>query len=190
MGRMKILFIDTEFTDFINTEIISLGIVSLDGADEFYVEISDYNPRICSEFVRMNVIPLLNLEKHGKSRIEAAARLYCWLEELGEECILCPDNNVDWEIFADLIEVLPDNVRNKPLMMWNELRMRIMKKADELQTPDLKWFFEMGVGQFHEGFAEYFLRHPEQKQHHSLSDSKANREGWIKAHKWMDSHGY
>ena len=188
MEKARVLFLDTEFSDFINTEMISMGIVSLDGKDEFYVELNDYRPKACSEFTRRNVIPLLDLPKYGKSRNEASARLYCWLEELGEECVLCPDNNVDWEIFADLIEVLPGNVQSKPLMMWTELRSRIMKKADELQTPDYKWFFETGVRQFNEGFLEYFLRNPVPKQHHSLADSKANRNGWIKAHQWMDQH--
>lgn len=187
---MKILFIDTEFADFINTEMISLGIVSVDGEDEFYVELKDFRPQVCSEFTRMNVIPHLDLQKHGKSRTEAAARLYCWLEELEEECVICPDNKIDWEIFIDLIEDLPANIQKQPMLMWPALRLAVMAKADELQTPDYKWFFETGMQQFTEGFTEYFLRNPSPKQHHALADSKANRTGWIKVHKWMDSHGY
>lgn len=185
---MRLLLLDTEFTDFINTEMISMGIVSEDGKHEFYIELNDYRPQVCSEFVKMNIIPRLDQKKYGVSRIEASARLYCWLEELGEEYAMCPDNIVDWEIFVDLIEEIPPNIQNTPVMMWTELRKRIMAKADQLQTPDLNWFFSMATQAFHDGFREYFLRNPSPKQHHSLADSKANRSGWIKAHQWLDQH--
>ena len=53
----RLIFVDTEFTDFINTELISIGLVTDDGNHYFYAELDDYNPKACSEFVRNVVLP-------------------------------------------------------------------------------------------------------------------------------------
>ena len=54
-----LLFLDTEFTDFHNPELISLGLVSECGRLEFYGERTDFDLRRCNEFVRANVLPKL-----------------------------------------------------------------------------------------------------------------------------------
>jgi len=51
------LFVDTEFTDFIDCELLSIGIVSEDGR-EFYGERSDVDLTRCSDFARVAVLPL------------------------------------------------------------------------------------------------------------------------------------
>ena len=186
----RLLFLDTEFTDFINTELISIGLITDDGHHSFYAEVDDYNPKLCSEFVRNVVLPELNPEKFQMRRSEAAARLYCWLEELQGEFILCPDYMADWELFADLVETLPPNIHNKPLMFHPMLNQMIMKKAEELQTPDLAWFFEQAKKRYAEGFLEYFLRNPSPRQHHAGADAKAIRTGFLKVVDWLNSHGY
>lgn len=53
-----LVFIDTEFTDFVNPQLISIGMVA-DSGEEFYAEVPFSDDR-CSEFVRETVIPLLN----------------------------------------------------------------------------------------------------------------------------------
>lgn len=45
------LYVDTEFTDFLDCDLISIAIVSADGR-EFYGERSDFDLQSCSEFVR------------------------------------------------------------------------------------------------------------------------------------------
>jgi len=52
------VFVDTEFTDFIDCDLISVGLVAEDGR-EFYGERSDFDMRACSEFVRAAVLPQL-----------------------------------------------------------------------------------------------------------------------------------
>lgn len=185
---MKYIFIDTEFTDFINTELISIGLVSDDGQHEFYAELNDYRPQVCSEFVRMNVIPHLDLQKHGMTRLQAAARLFCWLEELGEDYIICPDNKIDWELFIDLIEDIPKNVHVTPVMLFDQIRIMIDVKADVIQTPDKTWFFNMALESFKSGFKDHFDRNPDQKQHHALADARANMNGWKKFNAWINQH--
>jgi hypothetical protein len=51
--------LDTEFTDFIDCDLISVGMVSEDGQHEFYVERSDYQTQWCNQFVRSAVLPQL-----------------------------------------------------------------------------------------------------------------------------------
>lgn len=52
------LFVDTEFTDFIDCDLISIALVATDGR-EFYGERSDYDQASCSEFVRAAVLSQL-----------------------------------------------------------------------------------------------------------------------------------
>ncbi|WP_245176356.1 3'-5' exoribonuclease [Cupriavidus sp. AcVe19-6a] len=51
-------FVDTEFTDFQDCQLISVAIVGEDGR-EFYGESSDFDRRTCSGFVREAVLPQL-----------------------------------------------------------------------------------------------------------------------------------
>ncbi|WP_083417783.1 3'-5' exoribonuclease [Burkholderia contaminans] len=51
-------FIDTEFTDFDQRQLISLAIVGENG-HEFYGECVDFDESLCSDFVRANVLPQL-----------------------------------------------------------------------------------------------------------------------------------
>lgn len=187
---MKLIFVDTEFTDFIKSDLISIGAITEDGRNEFYCELNDYNTKLSSEFSRNVVEPLLDLEKFGMYRSQASARFYCWLEELGDEYAICPDFSGDWKLIVDLLEDLPPNIATHPVMLHAILNKLITEKAVELQTPDFKWFFETAKKQYNEGFLEYFLRNPNPKQHHALADAKANRNGYFKALAWIGSHGY
>jgi len=38
-----LVFLDTKFTDFIDCELISIGIVSEDGRHECYLEVQDFD---------------------------------------------------------------------------------------------------------------------------------------------------
>ena len=49
-----IIFLDTEFTDFVRPDLISIGLVIEDGR-EFYAERTDYRPDTCSDSVRESV---------------------------------------------------------------------------------------------------------------------------------------
>lgn len=51
-------FIDTEFTDWKDSRLISIAIVSEEG-QEFYGECSDFDLSACNDFVRAVVLPQL-----------------------------------------------------------------------------------------------------------------------------------
>ena len=53
-----LVFLDTEFTNFVRPDLISIALVSEDGR-EFYAERTDYRHADCSDFVRQTVQPLL-----------------------------------------------------------------------------------------------------------------------------------
>ena len=128
---MKI-FLDTEFTDFIDTELISIGLVSNDGR-EFYAEISNYSKEKCSEFVNAVVVPLLG--KYPRivgTCFEVAVKLEQWLKEYKDSgCILCYDYQTDWDLFYDLLQYLPEEsnfsfVSN--LNIWTDLDPQRIKQ--------------------------------------------------------------
>jgi len=56
--NIMLVFLDTEFTDFVRPDLISLALVSEDGR-EFYAERTDYYTTRCSDFVKETVLPLL-----------------------------------------------------------------------------------------------------------------------------------
>lgn len=60
-----LIFVDTEFTDFVQIDLISVALVADDGR-EFYAERTDYCRADCNDFVRAAVLPKLG-------RIDGAA---------------------------------------------------------------------------------------------------------------------
>ncbi|KVH48393.1 hypothetical protein [Burkholderia diffusa] len=79
------LFVDTEFTDFLDCDLISIAIVSADGR-EFYGERSDFDQGSCSEFGRAAVLPQLG-QYPGQvfAREELRTALLSWLDQFSIE---------------------------------------------------------------------------------------------------------
>lgn len=103
---MKI-FLDTEFTDFIDLHLISLGMAAETG-EEFYAEVP-YPDKACSAFVREGVIPLLGTYPDAACATEELrTRIWTWLE-LVRRCQddvieICIDSQTDWNLFADALD--------------------------------------------------------------------------------------
>lgn len=100
------VFVDTEFTNFIDTELISIGLVSEFG-QEFYAEVPFTEPN-CSPFVHEVVIPLLGTIADSKyERDELKLRLSNWLEMVrptNQDVQICFDYQTDWDLFADVLD--------------------------------------------------------------------------------------
>lgn len=152
---MMIIFFDSEFSDFLDTRLISIGFVSEAGDRTFYAELTDtYQPSDCSDFVREAV--LIHLEG-GAARMdmhELTLRLGNWLESFAQPVQLATDSlSWDWpwalEIFS-LPGTWPENVASRPLILN--------------PTPEFNLCVEAA-------FAAGLRRH------HSLDDAKANRLG-------------
>ena len=96
-----LIFLDTEFNDFVRPDLISIALVSEDGR-EFYAERTDYRQDDCSEFVRQTVQPLLGRVPGAKcDRAELARRLCKWFDQLPEPAIVVYDFESDWALLVD-----------------------------------------------------------------------------------------
>jgi hypothetical protein len=109
LRRAVRLYVDTEFTDFIDCDLISIALVADDGR-EFYGERSDYGDASCSAFVREAVLPQLGQYPCRVFTREALrAALLVWLDQFASEPerILCFDYGGDWDLLLDLVGELP-----------------------------------------------------------------------------------
>jgi len=98
-------FIDTEFTDFKDSRLISVAIVGEDGR-EFYGECSDFDLPRCNDFVRAIVLPQLG-QFPGRSMPLAQLRdeLKSWLLGVPRKPkpVLCYDSGADYELLTHLL---------------------------------------------------------------------------------------
>ena len=141
------IYIDTEFTDFFDCDLISIALVSEDGR-EFYGERSDYDDARCSAFVREAVLPQLGqFPDRVFTRDALRAEVLAWFDQFtGEpEYVLCFDYGGDWYLLLDLIEEVPDG--------W--LAQQIYSLLDQTQME------------------AYYRKHG--GRHHALHDARANR---------------
>ena len=98
-----LIFLDTEFTDFVRPELISIALVSEDGR-EFYAERTDFQRDACNDFVRETVLPLLGrVPGAACSRLELTERLHEWFAQLPEPGIIVYDFGGDWLLLVAAI---------------------------------------------------------------------------------------
>jgi hypothetical protein len=148
-----LIFLDTEFTDLLDCDLISIGMVSLDGEHSLYLERSDYRADWCSAFVHAAVLPQLS-HVAAVDRAELADRLAAWFASLPPDVVVTCDNSTDWELLLDAMgDHRPDNLTG-----CYDLR----------QT--------MGIAGFNAAAARY---HEHASWHHALHDAQAHRHGWM-----------
>ncbi|WP_412478504.1 hypothetical protein [Azonexus sp. IMCC34839] len=102
-----ILFLDTEFTDFHDPELISLALVSECGRLEFYAERTDFNRQRCNEFVLSKVLPKLGQGPSFNSG-EFATALLTWLEQVhaldaASNVLVFYDYDTDFALLKDAL---------------------------------------------------------------------------------------
>ncbi|MGH8190976.1 MAG: hypothetical protein ACREP2_05975, partial [Rhodanobacteraceae bacterium] len=98
------VYLDTEFTDWDDpdTDLISIALVAEDGR-EFYAECTDFDPRKCTNFVTIEVLPLLGAP--GVLRGDTATlkrAVLVWLAGIPEPEIAV-DYDGDWRLLARLL---------------------------------------------------------------------------------------
>jgi len=155
-----LIFLDTEFTDFIDCDLISIGMVCEDGSHQLYLERSDYRSDWCSDFVRAAVLPQLGQFSSAVTRAELAKQLIAWFATLPEAVTIACDSFTDWELLHDALgDHSPVNLKGR-----YDLR-------DAEATP----IFQEAAVQYHEQGNPW---------HHALHDAQAHRHGWkaLQAH--------
>lgn len=152
------LYLDTEFTDLLNCELLSIGIVADDGS-EFYAERDDADLSQCGDFCRVAVLPQLGADPAAVgSEAEIAARLKDWLAQFksAEPVLVSVDHPTDWELFTYLV-----------------------RDEDTLEVPNWIKGQSIRAGIDPRDIEEYWQlngRH----DHHALHDARANRYAFKK----------
>lgn len=126
-------FLDCEFTNFHQPELISFGLAAVSG-EEFYAEVP-YPRERCSEFVLETVIPLLGRDPNAvcADAYDLRVRLDTWLRLVHREKPLkiCFDSDFDWRLFRDALDGrIPDfchprlvrSSENIELLRWDFFR--------------------------------------------------------------------
>lgn len=170
------LFVDTEFTDFIDCELISLGLVSEDGKHELYFEVTDHAVEKQSEFVRAAIVPLLDNDKHGAPYREAAMILQEWIDRLpDEEVMIVADYHMDLHLMGDmLLEAGGSRKRVLAKSLDDAFRHVLHERGYHMPVQQQRAFMGLQLG-----IEEYFLE-VDNRRHHALVDAKANRHAWLK----------
>lgn len=157
-----LIFLDTEFTDFIDCELISIGMVSEDGQHSLYLEVQDFDRSKCKAFVQAAVWSQLGkIDGAIISKAKLPDRLRDWFATLPRRIIIACDSQHDRDLLADTLDgVWPDNLAG-----WFDLRPLIDTGT-----------FDRAVGRYHT---------PDRPWHHALYDAQAHRAGWLA---WMDAN--
>lgn len=155
------VFIDTEFTNFLDPQLISLGMASEYGED-FYGEIA-YPDHACSPFVREVVLPLLRKIPHSYFTIDNLhLEIIKWLEIVRrnkEDVFICVDYQTDWDLFCKALDYRVPS--------WCHYKL-VDREIVELMLYD-------------------FFKHSGLPEHHALYDAQANRHAY-RAHYTKDNY--
>lgn len=159
------VFLDCEFTSFEEPNLISIGLVTEDGNQSFYSELTDtYTLEDCSAFVILNVLPLLDAKPftlpiksftnlHAKmSLVECSLYLKRWINNLNDSVVMLSD--APHYDFTFITEILYDD--------WPPL---LAKTCDtgSAETADGQLAYDETTRQaLQNGYRE----------HHSLDDAK------------------
>lgn len=180
LGSTVRVFIDTEFTDFINTDLISIGLAA-DNGEEYYGENSEFIKSWANPWVQSNIYPLLTPNTHGMGRSELSARVWCWIDELPcTSVIITIDYQTDYDLLLDLFgEKHPKiiGVQNIFENIFKSIDEQIISMGGSSTDYDNRSRKARAMFDLHQ--MDYFFRTKEDR-HHALSDAKANREAYMK----------
>ena len=118
--KFRRVFIDTEFSNLIDMELISIGLVT--DSEEFYAELNDFSLDRCSPFVREAVLPHLSLiPEADMSRDCLRDALLSWLMQAKGDCewvVISYDYFGDYVLFVEALGEAPawvrgDNIRDR-----------------------------------------------------------------------------
>lgn len=157
------IFFDCEFTDLSGfASLISAGFISHSG-DEFYAELSDFEESACNDFVKATVLPLLS--ERPVSTAAFLSSLIAWLDNLGGDFLFVADSDWDQKILTKTFalggKTIPGN--------W-----QFQKTPDNFSTGTQRSLFN-------DEMAAFFLRYPDEKAHHALTDARAIRNAYLRA---------
>ncbi|MCS3848419.1 hypothetical protein GGR70_003477 [Xanthomonas campestris] len=158
------LFLDTEWADAKGLELVSIALVSEDGASTFYAE-RDPLPLAATEFVKTTVYPLLQRGCHALPDHSLAEALIAFLSGQRSPHIIADYPN-DLRLFREAVTWSFDKAAWRP-----EGAPRFpctLMERDPVTTSHLE---------------RWFSKHPDlmSRRHHALVDASALRAAWMVA---------
>jgi hypothetical protein len=177
----RIIFLDTEFTSFHRPYLLSLGMVSLDGAREFYAELDMTTPAgqealgRSSEMVRgpavlgqWGRVPGANMDLHQMCKLTAqwlSNELALATQDSGDARIaLCSDYDVDFKLLVELLRLDRS---------WDRFSNHIHYQGIFTLMSHVR------ADQAEEKCFEELTRTRGLRQHHALADALAMRAGFM-----------
>ena len=163
---MRRIFLDTEFTQFRDGQLLSLGLVTDDG-DELYVEVADLTRQAqASDFCKDVVITQFGLVPGAAVRDDAAvgARVANWLGSFEHPVAISYDHKLDWRFFESSLRAAGQ---------WQAL-------ASKLRAEDVAGVAAPGTpGEAAQNAVFDASNSP--SRHHALVDARALRAAWLRA---------
>jgi hypothetical protein len=156
------IFFDTEFTQFRDGQLLSVGLVS-DADDELVVEIHDpVRHAMASQFCQGVVIPQFGaVPATGVwTDLELGRVVAAWLEQFGSPLTLCYDYKLDQHFLLEALRITEAWRACVPRVIW-------------INVADVATFPECLAAQ-----DRYFEGKEFPGRHHPLVDAKAMRERW------------
>jgi len=150
-----LVFIDTEYTDALDCDLISIGMVCEDDHYAFYAERSDFQVDWCNSFVKAAVLPLLGLVSRTFDRVQLTNELISWFASLPFDVTIACDSFTDWELLLDALDgAHPSNIIG----------------CHDLRTNSNSVAFYNAAAEYHNHFGP---------RHHAMHDARAHRYGWM-----------
>jgi hypothetical protein len=159
------LFLDCEWADTLDSELVSLALVSEDGAHRFYAEVSPL-PNQPTDWVRAVVYPLLEHGYAARQQIDFTRDLRAFVSRFDDPFVLF-DYQADGALFGYALAGfdLPDTVLAK---------LPPAPKVSQTLIP---------CDEVRGGIEQYFREHPEHagRRHHAGVDAEALRWAFLTA---------
>lgn len=158
------VFLDTEFTDFKDCELISIGLVSEDGHHRFYAERNDFLLARCSPWALAHILPLLGSTATASMNRAALHRaLRAWFDALPGPVDIVYDVSTSWCLLADIL--LSHGQHRIPASIGGTRSIAELKQ-DKVFAAALSKYYST-----------------DRPRHHALVDAEALRAGWLA---WKD----
>jgi hypothetical protein len=176
------LFLDTEFTDFMHMDLISIGLVSEDGLHEFYAEISDYDTDSASDFVKQIVLPLL---VGGAVPYEQAGHnMLTWMETLNSLKIeVIVDYTGDATLMSELLRA-HHHEQQISYRFHNEV-LQELAIGQTFQDASDTWLYDVGSNlisralRVAEQTHDNYFNTTDKQIHNALTDARALQLGFV-----------
>jgi len=187
------IFITALCTDFIRADnLISLGLAPEDETlPSAYIEITDVDKSECSKYVTENVLPMLDHEKFGLVREQAAAVVQAWFARLPyrarDSLTICVDHLSSWEALILLLDKkIPLSMNLEPFDIRRDVATRAVIAAAKGKH-DSAWMIKCAQQKYTAAFNSFMVDLGVTRSH-ALFDVMACRYGYLSAVRWLTAN--